>query len=86
MQKKFDHRVSTDRKVFGLSQDGRGKKPGFFRPERAPRPGKKAGFLCHTAHGPEIFRSTEYNHQMEKALNECVSECSISELLFCIFC
>ncbi|QTA86848.1 Uncharacterized protein dnm_028720 [Desulfonema magnum] len=50
-----------DRKVFGLSQsrhDGRGKNPVFFS-RGGPLSGKKAGFLCCSAHSQETFRSAE---------------------------
>ncbi|QTA85954.1 Uncharacterized protein dnm_019710 [Desulfonema magnum] len=45
---------SVDRKVFRLSQGGRGRNPAFSG-GKASRPEKKAGFLCCPAHNPETF-------------------------------
>ncbi|QTA92861.1 Uncharacterized protein dnm_089540 [Desulfonema magnum] len=53
---------SVDRKVFGLSRDRhgeRGRNPAFSGGGSLLSGGKKAGFLCHAAHSPETFRSTE---------------------------
>ncbi|QTA88306.1 Uncharacterized protein dnm_043490 [Desulfonema magnum] len=51
------YQVSADRKIFRLSQGGhggQGRNPGFSGGGSAPS-GKKAGFLCRTAHTSETF-------------------------------
>ncbi|QTA85727.1 Uncharacterized protein dnm_017410 [Desulfonema magnum] len=62
----LDKQLSVDRKVFGLSRDRhgeRGRNPAFSG-GGVFCPGKKAGFLCHTAHSQETFRSTDYRKLM----------------------